>query len=208
MSHTISDPTALEHRGPGRPRTSSRASIEEAAAELFIEKTFAATSIDDIAQRAGVSRTTFFNYFASKGDLLFLDVDRALDRFERELAVATEPEPLDAIEAALVRSMAEFGTTHVPLAVSQQDVMGVAAEVRTARLRNLARNADILTEFLAKELGRPTDDLLVKVAATMIAGAVSAAGMTWARDGAERAPFTEYIERAMVVVRNGLGRAL
>ncbi len=199
---------ASGHRGPGRPRTSSRAALEEAGIELFIEKTFSATTIDDIAQRAGVSRSTFFNYFAAKGDLLFLDLDQALDRFEKELAVATEPDALDAIEGALVRSLEDFGTSHVPLSVSQRDVMGVAAEVRTARLRILARQADILTSFLAKDLGRPEGDLLVAVSATMIAGAVSAAGMTWARDGAERAAFTEYIERAMQVVRNGLGRAL
>ena len=208
MSPTVLDITAVEHRGPGRPRTASAAAIEEAATELFLEKTFVATTIDDIAQRAGVSRTTFFNYFSSKADLIFLDVDRAVDRFEHELSVATEPDPLDAIEAALLVSMADFGTSHVPLMVSQQEVMGIAGEIRTARLRNLARTADVLVDFLSKELGRPASDLLVKVAATMISGAISAAGMTWASDGAERAPLSEYLERSMVIVRNGLGRAL
>ena len=45
----------------GRPRASSKDVLEEAASELFLEKGYLATSIDDIAQRAGVSRATFFN---------------------------------------------------------------------------------------------------------------------------------------------------
>ena len=157
-----------------------------------------------------MSRTTFFNYFLAKSDLLFLDVDRALDRFEAELQanVGADGDLLDVIEAALIRSMAEFGSTQIPLAVSQREIMGVWAEVRTARLRTLARHADILSRYIAAELGRPADDLLVIVSGTMIAGAMSSAGMTWAQDGAERAPLTEYIERAMAYVRNGLGRSL
>ena len=197
----------MEPRKPGRPRTSSVTAIEEAATELFLEKTFAGTSIDEIAQRAGVSRTTFFNYFESKNDLLFIPVDRAAENLRLELKRSSELEPFDAIEAALLVTSDDFGN-HVPLSISQQDVMGVAAEVRTLRALNISRVTEILTDFLADELGRPTSDLLVKVAAASIAGTLDAAGIAWATDGPERAPLIEYIQRGMAFVRNGLGRAL
>ena len=63
----------------GRPRTSSRAALEEAALELFLEQGYTPTTIDQITSRAGVSRATFFNYFSSKADLLWVEVDDALD---------------------------------------------------------------------------------------------------------------------------------
>ena len=78
--------SAAEHsrsprNGSGRPRASSRAMLAEAAAELFLEQTYAGTTIDQIAQRAGVSRNTFFNYFPAKSDVLWYEVDDALRQF-------------------------------------------------------------------------------------------------------------------------------
>ena len=55
---------ATESRA-GRPRASSRETLAEAACELFLEQGYEATSVVDIAQRAGVSRSSFFNYFSS-----------------------------------------------------------------------------------------------------------------------------------------------
>jgi AcrR family transcriptional regulator len=47
----------------GRPKASSRETIAEAACELFLEQGYEQTSIADISTRAGVSRSSFFNYF-------------------------------------------------------------------------------------------------------------------------------------------------
>ncbi|TLF42683.1 helix-turn-helix transcriptional regulator, partial [Halomonas urmiana] len=41
----------------------------EAALDLFVEKGFAATRVDDVAARAGVSKGTLFLYFPSKEEL-------------------------------------------------------------------------------------------------------------------------------------------
>ncbi|HWU28147.1 MAG TPA: helix-turn-helix domain-containing protein, partial [Microbacterium sp.] len=65
---------ATESRA-GRPRASSRETLAEAACELFLEQGYEATSVVDIAQRAGVSRSSFFNYFSSKSDVLWSGLD-------------------------------------------------------------------------------------------------------------------------------------
>ncbi|QPK81928.1 TetR/AcrR family transcriptional regulator [Schaalia sp. ZJ405] len=44
--------------------------IQQSATELFIERGYSAVTIDDIAERAQVSRRTIFNYFPSKADML------------------------------------------------------------------------------------------------------------------------------------------
>src|SRR5437868_1996572 len=70
----------------GRPKASSRENIAEAACELFLEQGYEQTSIVDIANRAGVSRSSFFNYFSSKSDVLWAGLDERLAAFEDHLA--------------------------------------------------------------------------------------------------------------------------
>jgi len=50
-------------------RTVVRSLLARTALELFATKGFDATTIDDVAAAAGVSRRTLFNYFRSKEDL-------------------------------------------------------------------------------------------------------------------------------------------
>lgn len=57
--------------GPKRERRKEARPGEllEAALDLFVEKGFAATRVDDVAARAGVSKGTLFLYFPSKEEL-------------------------------------------------------------------------------------------------------------------------------------------
>ena len=88
-----------------RSETTTKA-IEAAARKLFAARGFAATSIDDIAARAGVAKGAVYHHFASKEDL-FASV---LDTLQAELASAPVPtasrklrDPLDVIADAVLR---------------------------------------------------------------------------------------------------------
>ncbi|WP_317231078.1 helix-turn-helix domain-containing protein, partial [Clavibacter sp. MX14-G9D] len=117
-------------RPAGRPRRSSRATLEEAAAELFLENTYAATTVEQIAQRAGVSRATFFNYFASKADLLWAGLDDTLRALGQALAAADPRRPpVDAVVESLVDAARDRGEGWLPLALTQHEVMGLGAAV-------------------------------------------------------------------------------
>jgi len=63
--------TTDEHEAPRwRRRSEARpGEIVEAALDLFVEKGFAATRMDEIAKRAGVTKGTVYLYFPSKEDL-------------------------------------------------------------------------------------------------------------------------------------------
>jgi AcrR family transcriptional regulator len=62
-------------RGPGRPRSTRKAKqILDAATELFTQQGFEATSVDDIAARAGVSKQTVYSHFGSKEDLFAVSI--------------------------------------------------------------------------------------------------------------------------------------
>jgi len=69
---------------------SSRETLAEAACELFLEQGFAATSVAEITRRAGVSRSSFFNYFASKSDILWASFDERVDAAVRSLSAGAD----------------------------------------------------------------------------------------------------------------------
>lgn len=72
-----------------------------AALELLIQKGYDSTSVDELADAAGISRSTFFRRFGSKEDMLFADHDWILSRVAENLAESRR-EPLATISAAVL----------------------------------------------------------------------------------------------------------
>lgn len=192
---------------PGRPRVSSRRMIEEAAAELFLEQGYERTTIDDIARRAGVGRATFFNYFAGKPDLLWVDVDEALERLQQVLQELRGGGGIGPVVEALLQAGEELGPEGIPLAVTQLDVIGGAADVASAGFARVARLTGTLQRAVAATV--PDADPVVRAsAAAALAGAAVSAWYAWAAAGVRRGPVAPYLARALDTVRGGLDGAL
>lgn len=169
----------------GRPRASSKDVLEEAASELFLEKGYLATSIDDIAQRAGVSRATFFNYFPQKVDVLLVSVDRALDAFGQAI---DQGEGLGQAIELVTRGVTR---SDIPLLVSQADTMGASSEVSDALAGRMLR----LTQILAKRIPNQTWQWA-------IAGAIAEGAIRWARGGAENVSLVAEIRECLAQLRD------
>ena len=188
----------------GRPRSSSRAMLAEAAAELFLEQTSGGTTVDDIARRAGVSRATFFNYVGSKSDLLWLEVDEALAAFDATAAsVSRDLAPMEAVLEAMTRLADGFGPGRLPLAVTQVDLMGTDAELQASALPRFLALVRRLQSFIAARSGASTDALLPRAAATAVVGAAVSAATAWARAGVSRGPLTPLVRTAVAPVCAG-----
>jgi len=86
--------TAAPVRARGRPRTKPaelrREELLDAAQRLFVEKSIAATSIDDIASCAAVAKGTFYLYFPSKEALLHALQERFVAGFLERLQLAMD----------------------------------------------------------------------------------------------------------------------
>lgn len=73
-----------------------------AAMELFEERGFEATTVADIAARAGLTKRTFFRYFADKREVLFAGTEVLQEKFVAAIADAPADDcPLDAVAAGL-----------------------------------------------------------------------------------------------------------
>jgi AcrR family transcriptional regulator len=71
-----------------------REALVDAADRLFAERGFEATTVDDIAEAAGVSRRTFFRYFPAKEAIAFPNNDARLALFKNLLHQSLASSPL------------------------------------------------------------------------------------------------------------------
>src|SRR6478736_1696918 len=80
----------------------ARGRLAQAAMELYSEKGFDATTVAEIAERAGLTERTFFRHFADKREVLFAGSDVLQDALvtAMQLAPAAAP-PLDQVAAGL-----------------------------------------------------------------------------------------------------------
>ena len=84
-----------------------REAIAQAAGALFRAHGFEATTVDQVAAAAGVSRRTVFRYFASKDDLVFPHAEARVEAFRGLLVREGEEGRLEAVRRA-ARQMAEY----------------------------------------------------------------------------------------------------
>jgi AcrR family transcriptional regulator/catechol 2,3-dioxygenase-like lactoylglutathione lyase family enzyme len=176
----------------GRPKASSRETLAEAACELFLERGYAATSVGDIAARAGVSRSSFFNYFSSKADILWSGLDERLSDAATRLE-ATDPEPPDA---ALAAALTGFAPDSLALAIVHAEAMGLDEELwREAAVRR-TQIAHAVTRRLERGGAEP---MRAEIAGAAYAAAVLAAVWSWAHEGAGRAPLEPSVRRALSI---------
>ena len=71
MSDTVVGAPDAPERPRGRPRSAiADKAIREAAVDLFAERGFEGVSVEDVAERAGVSRATIYRRYPSKVDLI------------------------------------------------------------------------------------------------------------------------------------------
>ena len=142
-----------------RKKAATRASIVQAAHELFLERGFDAVSVREIADRADVSPTTVFTHFPQKEALAFGDED---ERHAQLVAAVTGRPPGTPISAALkahyLTEIAGFGSEpqRQLLALMQQ----TPALIEYAE-RMWFRHEDALIAAITEEFGltEPSDEI-------------------------------------------------
>ncbi len=156
-----------------RKRELVREAISHAAWALFAAEGYEATTVEEIAERAGVSRRTFFRYFSSKEDVAVGTSDAYAEDFLSAFRARPAREaPLDAIHHAL-RAMV-LARAEDPDEV--RAIIRLLRESPTVRRAMLARNARMeerLAGLLAERLGAdprhdPTPALVAFVARALM----------------------------------------
>lgn len=201
---TGSTPADEVVRRGGRPRRSSAEVLADAAAELFLEQGYGRTTVDQIAARAGVSRATFFNYFAAKSDVMWLELDAAVASLPGLLDTSTEPSAVRAVEEALLAAARAHDPERVPWAVAQAEVMGIGSELVASVAARVMQQHGAVAAFVAGRTGERPGALWPQTVAGALLGAAAAAFGVWVFDGVSRGPLVEYVAAALTPVAAGL----
>ena len=146
----------------------TRAALARAAVRLFQARGYAETTVEAIAEAAGSSPSTFFRYFATKEDVLFIDIPEIMDEFR-----AFVGEPIaglgrwDQLKAGMRRATRRVSERPDP-EVREASLMSWLSEPAvSARLSRFEREMeDIIAGALADERGtEPDTDLVAQMGA-------------------------------------------
>jgi AcrR family transcriptional regulator len=179
-----------------RKKIKTRQAIRREAFRLIDENGYAATTIEQIADAAEVSPSTFFRYFPSKESLLLAD---DLDPL---ILAAFEAQPPDlsliqALRRAYEAVMAHLPADQLEFENTRQRLMFSIPELKAAMYDEYYRTVTVAAEAIGHRIGRGANDFDVRVFAGALTGAMMAA-----YDSAPKTPDTIY--RALDFVDAGM----
>jgi AcrR family transcriptional regulator len=184
-----------------RKKAKTRAAIQEAALLLFDRQGYDATTVDQIADLAEVSQSTFFRYFPTKEDVVLHDrYDPLL--FADFVAQPAELNPIAALRRTL-RSV--FGTLPADeLARERQRAALIISvpELRARALDQLASTLQPFAEAIAERTGRPVDAPAVRALTGAVMGVAMSAILAATEDPS--ADYVELMDTALAHLEAGL----
>ncbi len=186
-----------------RAREAVRDEVSSQAWLLFASQGYAATTVDEVAEVAGMSRRTFFRYFESKDELVL----ERLDRTGGAVAQALQERP--TAEAAWIALRRAFDVTvnlqeqHAeatrPLLLMLRDEPALRSVLVERRRRWVELLAPEVTERLPRRRGTGPDPRAVAVAGSAIA-CLESTQQLWAET--EGAILADLLDEAMGAVRD------
>jgi AcrR family transcriptional regulator len=169
-----------------RKRQQTRERLSRAAMALFLERGFEATTLDDIAAAADISRRNFFHYFASKEDVVFAWQEESTAALVA--AVAARPADESMLKAA------ENGICAIARQIEPNEAMAMACLKRdnpALQARDQVKYEKLeraLAQALGKRAGPKAQKLQAPLVAMIATGAMRIGGELWAAEGAREKP--------------------
>ena len=159
--------------------------------ELFLAKGFDATTLDEIAAAAGISRRTFFHYFKSKDDILLDRADRYVDAVKiAVLENAAAGAPIDVVRAALLDIATRVESAQT-IAIAR--LMQGSEALRARRQRSFLGIERVLWEALSELWPAKERRERLHVVAMVSSGVLRLATEAWLEQGGKR-PLARFIQ--------------
>jgi mycofactocin system transcriptional regulator len=143
----------------GRPSATSPHELAAAAQQLFLEKGFDETSVEDIASAVGVSRRTFFRYFPTKADVLWVESPSELARLRENLAADDGSAPYEQVLTRSIVAALTYPSEQHQWAYQRAQLVLKVPSVQTHASFRFAEWKDAAAEFAAIRSGSSKTDL-------------------------------------------------
>jgi AcrR family transcriptional regulator len=181
----------------GRWQPDARARLQEAALVLYGERGYEETTVAEIAERAGLTKRTFFRYFTDKREVLFW----GSELLEQKMVAAIEDAPASAsalgmIGAALDAAAVRFEEVR-EFARPRHRIIASSPELQERELIKSASLAAAMARALrARGFGETAADLAAHTGTTVM----HVAFVQWV-DDPDRTPFQQIARNALAQLR-------
>lgn len=153
------------------PSTTVADRLREAAFDLFVEQGYDATSVDQIAERAGVGRSTFFRTYPTKEAVIFPDHEDVLARIEARLGAAAPGQHFLAVREA-ARLVLRHYLDEGEHARARYRLTRSVPALREREIAGMQRYQETFRAFIRGWDADPADVLRVDLHAELLAAAL------------------------------------
>ncbi|WP_422012631.1 TetR/AcrR family transcriptional regulator [Reyranella sp.] len=180
-----------------RKRRETLARITDVGIRLFLAHGYDATTLDEIAHAAGISRRTFFYYFKSKDEIL-LSLQSGMGAMILQ-ALENQPidkPPLDAIRDAVLEICGAIPADEM-MAIDR--LMRASPAVQARKLASYVEHETALYAALRRKWPAPEQDLSLRLVAMMSIGALRLSADALSRENGQRS-FEQLLREAFAAL--------
>jgi AcrR family transcriptional regulator len=191
-----------------RKRRETLHRIAEQGLKLFLAHGYEATTLDAIAEAAGISRRTFFYYFKSKEEILLAWQDGGFNETLRAavLEQSTNQSPLNAVKNALLELTVRFQADYK----QTKEIERLMFANESLRIRHQAKYLEkeqAVFDALCQMWPQPKRQPALRIVAMMSVGALRLAMDNWNRDQGKR-PIAVYLREAFAGLKSEIGKGV
>jgi AcrR family transcriptional regulator len=181
-----------------RKRQQTRQRIVDAGLALFLQKGIEATTLDEIAAAADISRRTFFAYFPAKEDIVLAWEEGATQALNAAVKQASEGRPpLEAVQLA-VTSLAPVFANHNFMLLD--GLMRSTETLKAKKEKHFEHQTQCLFETLTELYPDPARRKGLQVVAMVSVGCLKIGVETWLAEDGKR-PITECLDEAFAALK-------
>ena len=163
-------------RGGRMPRNARRAQLLESALEVFVAQGYHAAAMDDIAERAGVSKPVLYQHFPGKLELYLALLDQSCDTIIDSCrhALAATDDNKQRVEAAMHVFYDYVASAHGAFRLVFESDLTNEPAVRERVDRVTTECADMIAHVIHDDTGLPDQQSRLLAVALVGMGQVSA----------------------------------
>ena len=186
-----------------RTRRAVRGELAQLAMDLFVENGYDETTIDDLAAAAGMSKRTFFRYFASKEELVMGKYEFFGQQLAEDLAARPVDEPLWVSLRQIFGRVADHVENDARRAesVAMEKIVRDHPTLNASYLERVSRMQELVLDEVRARTGRsdPADPRTAAIVGAAFSCLI-AAWSTWLTTDQAK-PFGVLLDQAMDAIR-------
>ena len=183
----------------GRWEPGARERLVGAAVDLFTEQGYDATTVAQIAERAEVTRSTFFRYFPDKRELLVAGQETLSRLLAEGISTAAEgASPLEAVAAGLDLASSAMGPSNRALGPRLKASIAASAELQA---RDALKNVGMAAAMYAALAARGVPEPIAHLAAELGVLAFKRGYAEWSETGLDTEGLAPYALAALQELR-------